>query len=185
MIFKRKPKSLAVPHYQYYASINPHTCPACLLRHGELFVDPAQAPPQHEGCRCAFLPVAPESFKACQLKAERMQHKAQGELRRRRLFQTALTLLEGQDLEQFFIVLQASVAIDIYIEELEAMNERFGRLFRADPGLTRTLRTLFVNAYYEKMDQPKYKLISAGLYGQLETQGRQWIQTTFSDPVSP
>lgn len=185
MIFRRKPKAPAVPHYQYYANVNPYACSECLLRHGELFTDLAQAPPQHEGCRCECLPVDPEQFKACVLKAERMQQKAQGELRRRRLFQTALTLLESQDLEQFLVTLRASVAIDIYIEELAAMNDRFGHLFKADPNLMRTLRKLFVSAYYKKMDQPKYQLISPGLYDQLETQGRKWIQTTFADPVCP
>lgn len=183
MFFKRKPKAPQGSLFQFYANLNPNTCPPCLLRHGELFSDPAKAPPCHDGCRCRALPVEGEALKDAPQQAARMQEKAQAELRRRRLLETALTLFE-QDRNEALICLRESVAIDVHLEELETFHRRFRRPLEADPKLRAQLRKLFVDAYFRKMDHPKYQWISPGLYGQLETQGRKRIQALFADPVS-
>ncbi len=180
MWFKRK-KKVTDTHYQYYANLNPHTCIICLQRHGELFKDPDTAPPLHEGCRCGFLTVPPEEFEIRQEQSERMQYKAQEELRRRKLFETALNTF-NQDVDQGVAYLQAAVEIDIHIEELELFLEKYRPFLENDLGLMDTLRKIFVNAYYQKMDQPKYQMLAPGYYGQLETQGRKRIQTLFAHP---
>ena len=182
MFFKRKPKAPPGPVYQFYANVNPNTCPPCLLRHGEVFSDPRAVPPLHEGCRCAALPVEAEALKDAQQQGARMQEKAQAELRRRRLLETALTLFD-QDRDEALVCLRESVAIDVHLEELEAFRCRCRGALEADAALMARLRKLFVTAYFQKMDQPKYKWISPGLYGQLETQGRKRIQALFADPV--
>jgi len=180
MLFRKsKPKG---PLYQHYANINPASCEACLHRHGELFSDPEDAPPNHEGCRCGYLPVAPDDIKEAEARAARMREKAGNELRRRALFERALRLMED-DLEEALHCLRASVAIDIYIEEVEELRARYAYLFDDDPELTGALRKLFTGAHFEKMDQPKYELIPSGLYAQLDAQGRQRIQALFADPV--
>ncbi len=180
MLFRKsKPKG---PLYQYYANINPSTCEACLQRHGELFSDLGDAPPNHEDCRCGYLPVEPGERKEAETRAERMRQKAGNERRRRQLFARALQLMES-DLEEALHCLRASVEIDIYIEEIEDLRARYAYLFRDDPELTEALRKLFTGAHFEKMDQPKYQLIPSGLYAQLDTQGRQRIQRLFADPV--
>lgn len=167
--------------YQYYATINPATCPACLARHGALFTDPAEAPPLHEGCRCACLPIEPQQHRQAQERAQRMQRKAQAELRRRKRFAEALHWLD-RDLEQALAALREAVAIDVHVEELEELHRRYRYLFERDLELTRLLRRLFVQAHFDKMDQPKYRWIPPGLYAQLEQQGRERIQALFADP---
>jgi len=181
MWFKRK-KKITEAHYQFYANLNPHTCIECLQRHGELFTDIETVPPVHEGCRCGFLEINPEEFETCQEQSERMQHKAEEELRRRRLFETALENFH-QDVDQGVAYLQASVDIDIHIEELERFLEKYRPFLENDLGLMDTLRKIFTNAYYQKMDQPKYQMLAPGYYGQLETQGRQRIKALFSHPL--
>lgn len=179
MFFRNsKPKATC---YQYYANINPHTCEACLLRHGELFSNPVDVVPMHEGCRCRLLPVSPDDLKERKVRVERMQAKAQAELRRRALFAEVMQRLD-EDLELALEYLKESVMIDVYIEELESLHERYRDRLESDPALIKTLRKLFIAAYFNKMDQPKYQCISAGMYGQLETQGRKRIQALFADP---
>lgn len=173
---------LKAAYYQCYANINPHTCEACLLRHGALFSNPAAVPPMHEGCRCQLLPVPSGELKERKLQTERMQAKAQAELRRRTLFAEAMQRLD-EDRELALKYLKESVMIDIYIEELESLHERHQELLESDLALIKTLRKLFITAYFDKMDQPKYQCISAGMYGQLETQGRKRIQALFADPT--
>lgn len=182
MWFKKKKKQVTETHYQFYANLNPHTCIECLSRHGELFTDMGTAPPLHEGCRCGFMTVEPEHYFDRLEQSDRMQLKAQSEIRRRELFQAGLDTF-NQNVDQAVEYLRASVDIDIHIEELEMLLEKYRPYLENDIGLMRTLRKMFVNAYYQKMDQPKYQDLAPGYYGQLETQGRQWIQKMFADPT--
>lgn len=181
MIFKR---AQLLQHYQHYAMINPAACPACLSKHGELFTDLSQAPPHHEGCRCQYLPVAAQELKEKKEQGQRMQAKAQAELQRRGLFRQGMELL-AQDPERGLEALQAAAAIDVYIEELEQLHRRHRKLLERDGELAQQLYKLFTQAHYDKMDQPKYRWISQGLYAQLESQGRRRIQALFAAPFSP
>lgn len=179
-MFKRAQPS---QHYQHYAMINPHTCPDCLSRHGVLFTDLSQAPPHHQGCRCQYLPVAGQELKEKKEQARRMQAKAQAELQRRALFLEGIELL-AQHQTRGLEALQAAAAIDVHLEELEALHRRHRPLLERDGELARSLCKLFVQAYYVKMDQPRYRWISQGLYAQLESQGRKRIQALFTAPFS-
>jgi len=182
-VFFRNSKPTA-QHYQHYANINPHTCESCLLRHGTVFARLVDAPPHHPGCRCAYLPLSADALKSDRQRAERMRAKARAELQRRALFQQALGCM-GHDTERALACLRGSVAIDVYVEELELLHAQHGRVIQNDAALTTTLRKLFVSAHFNKMDQAKYRLISEGMYGQLEAWGRQRIQALFADPEQP
>jgi len=176
----KKKKALTEHIYQFYATINPHTCEACLNRHGDLFTDIALAPPIHQGCRCGFLPVTPEGYQEKRERATHMQQIAQNELRRRALFAEAMEVL-GADLRRGLARLEEAVFIDIHIEELAQLREKYEGLLAENSNLNDTLRSLFVRAYFAKMDHPKYQAVAAGLYGSLEYEGRKQIQALFAD----
>ena len=181
MFFKR---TQPLQHYQHYAMINPAACPACLSRHGELFTDLSQAPPHHQGCRCQYLPVVAQELKERKEQAKRMQAKARAELQRREWFRQGVALL-GEASERGVEALKAAIAINVYIEDLEQLHRRHRQLFERDGELRQQLYKLFTQAFYDKMDQPKYRWISQGLYAQLESQGRKRIHALFTAPFSP
>jgi hypothetical protein len=167
--------------YQYYALIHFRTCERCLARHGEIFTDPALAPPLHEGCRCSYLEFPAEEQSYYREKAERMRQRAKQELERRALFRQGKELLHSSP-EAAIPLLQRAAEIEVFLEEVEELCRDCTGLL-AHPELAKRLRDIFIYGYQDKFTREKYAHVPEGMRWALESFGVQRIKELFHDLI--
>lgn len=167
-------------YYQYYAAIHYGTCERCLNRHGEIFTDPASAPPIHQGCRCSYLEIPPDERDYYGEMAKRMRAKAESELRRRELFHQGKDLL-GDDPKKALVSFRQAAEIEVYLDEVEGLCQADRPNLTAHPDLTKKLRDLLVYGYQNKFTKKKYEHITEGMKWAREKWGVRRIEELFDD----
>jgi len=164
--------------YQYYATIHWRTCARCLERHGEIFTDPALAPPIHPGCRCSYLEFSSKELDYYREKAKRMRAKAQAELERRELFQRGRELLASDPAEALGLFRQAA-EIEVYLGEVEELCRGDCSHLAGYPDLARQLRDILIYGYQNKFTKTKYEHVPEGMRWARESWGVQRIRELF------
>jgi hypothetical protein len=166
--------------YQYYATIHPSACEVCLRHHGEIHPpsDSLLQPPLHPECRCTLLEFPTDELEVYQERGQRMQEKAQAELQRRQLFLQAHQTLARSPAEAL-LLFQRSASIDIYVEEIEALEKDQAQTLRASPEIARQLRDLFVRAYKLKFEASKYQPLPEAMKSAQRAHGLHMIQELF------
>jgi len=113
-------------------------------------------------------------MQAYRQQAKRMKVRAQGELKRRELFENAMNLLLNQTesaLEHFAL----AASIDLYIPDIECLVERHGDLLREHPGIREQLRTQLLKAYSDKFGWRRYERLPEVMRLQREQAGMERI----------
>ena len=107
-----------------------------------------------------------------------MKRKAETELARRELFQRAgQQLADDPDVaERRF---REAVAIEVYLEEVEAFCREQTSTLARYPETARRLRDLFAGAYRYKHDLDKYQAVPEGLRVQWRQEGLARIKECF------
>jgi hypothetical protein len=164
--------------YQYYAMIHYRTCERCLRRHGEIFTDPALAPPIHKGCRCSYLEFSPKELDYHREKAKRMRAKAQAELERRGLFQRGRELL-ASDPEETLRLFRQAAAIEVYLDEVEELCRADSSSLAAWPNMAEQLKDILIYGYQNKFTKEKYEHVPEGMRWARESWGVQRIRELF------
>lgn len=171
------------PLYQYYAQVTYNTCERCLRRHGEIFADPAQAPPIHPGCRCSHLELPEGELDYYREKGERMRAKADLELHRRVLFQRAKGLLTGGEgnPEEALALFERAAAIEVYIEEVERLCQEDLAVLRRERKLAERLKKIFIWGYRDTLQKSKYEKMPEGMKWARERWGVQRLEELFDE----
>jgi len=107
-----------------------------------------------------------------------MQAKAKAELHRRQLFLQARRALARSPAEAT-LLFQESASIDIYLEEIETLQQEQAEILRASPGIARQLQDLFARAYKLKYAATKYQPLPEGMKSALRAHGLHVIQELF------
>lgn len=163
-------------YFQFYAQVHFLTCETCLSHHGEISEDPQYKPPLHPDCRCHLLEFPPSQLEYYQEQAERMKHRAQQELARRRLWREAVESLNSTDSSQAEALFRQAAHIEFYLEEVEQLCIEKHDLFERDPKLRTWLQKLFIKFYRMKFSLDKYRPIPPRLILAWETEGIERIK---------
>ena len=188
----RRPSNAGVL-YQYYATIHPETCEVCLDHHGRILESPEGegTPPLHPDCRCSLLEFPAAELEYYREQERRMRERAQGELRRRRLFREGEEALSSQDFEGALARFRESVQIDVFTGDIERLCQggSLREALESAPEAARQLRDLFLKAYRWKHDLPKYQHMPERMRLERRDHGLRVIRELFapfvhdSDPV--
>ena len=103
-------------------------------------------------------------------KSKQMRLRAQGELRRRELFEEALNLLANQSDEALELFGRAA-GIDLYIPDIERLVKRHGDFLLNHPDLKDRLRIQLLKAYSDKFGWRRYERLPEVMRLQREQAG--------------
>ena len=156
--------------HQYYTNVNYRTCEDCLVWHGMIRGKPDAFPKPDDGCESSILRVPRKQLRTHREQAKRMRLRAQGELRRRELFEEALTLLADQTGEALEL-LDRAACIDLYIPDIERLVERHGRFLQEHSEVRDQLRTQLRKAYSDKFGWRRYERVPEVMRLQREQAG--------------
>ena len=160
--------------YQYYTNVNYRTCEQCLSWHGVIRRRAEAFPQPVDACESSILRISRKDLRLYREKSKQMRLRAQGELRRRELFEEALNLLANQSDEALELFGRAS-GIDLYIPDIERLVERHGDFLRDRPELKDRLRTQLLKAYSDKFGWRRYERLPEVMRLQREQAGMDRI----------
>ena len=160
--------------YQYYTNVNYRTCEQCLSWHGVIRRRAEAFPQPVDACESSILRISRKDLRLYREKSKQMRLRAQGELRRRELFEEALNLLANQSDEALELFGRAS-GIDLYIPDIERLAERHGRFLQEHSGVKDRLRTQLLKAYSDKFGWRRYELLPEVMRLQREQAGMDRI----------
>lgn len=144
--------------YQYYTNVNYLTCEQCLSWHGEIRNRHDVFPQPADGCKWSILEIPRKQLSSYRQQAKRMKLRAQGELKRRELFDQAMDLLPEQT-ESALELLDRAASIDLYVPDIERLVDRHRDFLHANPDFRGRLRTQLLKAYSDKFGWRRYELL--------------------------
>ncbi len=156
--------------YQYYTNVNYRTCEECLSWHGAIRSKPDTLPKAGDDCESSILRIPRKNLRMYREKSKQMRLRAQGELRRRELFEEALNLLANQSDEALELFGRAS-GIDLYIPDIERLVKRHGDFLLNHPDLKDRLRIQLLKAYSDKFGWRRYERLPEVMRLQREQAG--------------
>jgi len=142
--------------YQYYTNVSYKTCADCLAWHGAIRGKPDAFPKPNDGCTSSILRIRRKESKTFRQQAKQMRLRAQGELRRRELFEHAMDLLVDKT-DEALVLLARAASIDLYIPDIERLAEKHEGFLRDRPDIREQLRTQFRKAYSDKFGWRRYE----------------------------
>ena len=160
--------------HQYYTNVNYRTCEGCLAWHGVIRGKPDAFPKPDDGCESSILRIPRNQLRDHREQAKRMRLRAQGELKRRELFEEALNILPDQT-ERALELLGHAASIDLYIPDIERLVERHGRFLQDHPEVREQLRTQLSKAYSDKFGWRRYERLPEVMRLQREHAGMDRI----------
>ena len=160
--------------YQYYTNVSYGTCAKCLAWHGVTRRKPDAFPKTMDDCESSILRIPGKQVRSYKQQARRMRIRAQGELKRRELFESAMNLLPDQTesaLEYFAL----AASIDLYIPDIERLVERHEGFLHDHPGIREQLRAQLMKAYSDKFGWRRYERLPEVMRLQREQAGMDRI----------
>lgn len=156
--------------YQYYTNVNYRTCAKCLAWHGVTRGKPDAFPNVTDDCESSILRITRKQLRSYREQAKRMRLRAQGELKRRELFENAMNLLPDQT-ESALECFALAASIDLYIPDIERLVETHGGFLHDHPGIREQLRTQLMKAYSDKFGWRRYERLPEVMRLQREQAG--------------
>ena len=160
--------------HQYYTNVNYKTCNDCLAWHGVIRGKSDAFPNPVDDCESSILRIPRKQLRAYREQARRMRLRAQGELKRRELFENAMNLLANQTETALELFAQAA-RIDLYIPDIERLVERHGGYLQDHPCVRDQLRTQLLKAYSDKFGWRRYERLPEVMRLQREQAGMDRI----------
>lgn len=160
--------------YQYYTNVNYRTCADCLAWHGVIRGKPSSFPKASDGCESSILKIPRKQLRSYRQQAKRMRLRADSELKRRDLFDSAEGLLPDQT-ESALELLGQAACIDLYIPDIEHLVERHRAFLHDHPDIRERLRTQWRKAYSDKFGWRRYERLPEIMRLQREQAGMDRI----------
>ncbi len=156
--------------YQYYTNVNYLSCEKCLAWHGTIRRSPNAFPTLDDGCESGVLQIPPKLVRAYRKQAKRMQARARSELRRRELFEQAMSRLVEAP-EEALALFDQAFQIDVYIPDIERLADVHEAFLRDQPEMRDQLCIRFVKAYSDKFGWRRYERLPERMRLQREKAG--------------
>ncbi len=160
--------------YQYYTNVNYRTCEQCLSWHGVIRRRAEAFPQPVDACESSILRISRKDLRLYREKSKQMRLRAQGELRRRELFEEALNLLANQS-DEALDLFGRPPGLAKYIPDIDRFSERHGRFLQEHSGVKDRLRTQLLKAYSDKFGWRRYELLPEVMRLQREQAGMDRI----------
>ena len=160
--------------YQYYTNINYRTCEECLSWHGVIRRNTDAFPNAMDGCESSILRIPKKQLRSYRDQSKRMRLRAQGELKRRELFERALQCLPDAT-DEALELLRLAASIDLYVPDIERLAERHRDYFDDHPALREKLRVQLRKAYSDKFGWRRYERLPEVMRLQRERAGMDRI----------
>ena len=161
--------------HQYYTNVNYRTCEGCLAWHGVIRSKPKAFPQVADGCESLILRIPRKQLRDYRQQAKRMRIRAQGELKRRELFEEAVNLLPDQT-ERALELLDRASGIDLYIPDIERLAAQHKGFLSDHSDIRDQLRTQFLKAYSDKFGWRRYERLPEVMRLQREQAGLDRIK---------
>lgn len=142
--------------YQFFTNVTYRTCETCLSEHGRIANRADAFLRCDDYCERHVVPFFRNELAYRRRLQKEMFASSKGELERRRLFNSGIAALGG-DNEEALNLLTASARYDLYIPEVKRLIAAKEGVLRADSDLRRRLLAVFARAYSDKFGWHRYE----------------------------
>ncbi len=164
--------------YQFFTNVTYRTCGTCLSEHGRIANRSDAFLQCDNDCERHVVPFFRSELAYRRRLQKEMFASSKGELERRRLFNSGIAALGG-DNEQALNLLTASARHDLYIPEVERLIAAKEGVLRADSDLRRRLLAVFARAYSDKFGWYRYERLPEPMRIARETEGLRRLREMF------